>query len=219
MDVFSLTSNQFALRCLFQVLSGRTVYGNGADTRSIKARRREPHRRFCGYRHPRHPSTAKAVAIAPAFAGLHATRAHLVSRGRRSARRADNSSRRPNRADRRRNHGRRQRSASAFLSPARRSASDGVLNWCHSPTACHLDVRSAIAHQRITLAEQISQAVDALAIDPTGENVFLITDHGLTIVALNGAPLSVGSVTPASAAAEPPSRYAAAHLFKAQPRA
>ena len=64
-----------------------------------------------------------------------------------------------------------------------------------------LDVAHGIFRQRITLAEQISQAVDALAIDPTGENVFLITDHGLTIVALNGAPLSVGSVTPASGAA------------------
>ena len=45
------------------------------------------------------------------------------------------------------------------------------------------------------------QAVDALSIDPTGENLFLITDHGLTIVALNGAPLSIGSVTPSSGAA------------------
>lgn len=64
-----------------------------------------------------------------------------------------------------------------------------------------LDVAHGIFRQRITLAEQILQAVDALAIDPTGENVFLITDHGLTIVALNGAPLSVGSVTPSSGAA------------------
>ena len=64
-----------------------------------------------------------------------------------------------------------------------------------------LDVAHGIFRQRITLSEQILQAVDALSIDPTGENLFLITDHGLTIVALNGAPLSIGSVTPSSGAA------------------
>ena len=52
-----------------------------------------------------------------------------------------------------------------------------------------LDVAHGIFRQRITLAEQISQAVDALAIDPASEKCFFITEHGLTIVALNGAPL------------------------------
>jgi len=64
-----------------------------------------------------------------------------------------------------------------------------------------LDVAHGIFRQRVTLSEQILQAADALAIDPTGENLFLITNHGLTIVALNGAPLSIGSVTPATGAA------------------
>ena len=63
-----------------------------------------------------------------------------------------------------------------------------------------MDVAHAALRQRVTFSEQILPAVDALAIDPTGQNIFLITDHGLTIATLTGAPLSIGSVTPASGA-------------------
>jgi hypothetical protein len=37
-----------------------------------------------------------------------------------------------------------------------------------------------------------------MAIDETGQRIFLITNKGLTIAQLDSVPLSIGSVTPAS---------------------
>jgi hypothetical protein len=59
-----------------------------------------------------------------------------------------------------------------------------------------LDIAHGVFRQRITLSEQILQTVDSLAIDPAGANIFVITDHGLTVAALQTAPLSIGSVDP-----------------------
>ena len=51
--------------------------------------------------------------------------------------------------------------------------------------------------RRIIVPLQVSSTFDALAIDQTGSQVFLITSTGLTIVNIADLPLSVGSVTPA----------------------
>jgi hypothetical protein len=59
-----------------------------------------------------------------------------------------------------------------------------------------LDVPHGILSRRVTLSEQIPQIVDALAIDITGQNIFAITNAGLTVIQLNAVPLSIGSVTP-----------------------
>ena len=64
-----------------------------------------------------------------------------------------------------------------------------------------LDVEHAIIRQRITLSEQILTVADAMAIAPTGQNIFLITNQGLTVITLTGAPISVGSATPSSGTA------------------
>src|SRR5579862_1303765 len=37
-----------------------------------------------------------------------------------------------------------------------------------------------------------------MAIDPYGQNIYLITNAGLTVVQLTSAPLAIGRVTPAS---------------------
>ena len=58
-----------------------------------------------------------------------------------------------------------------------------------------------VLSRRITLSEQIHQIVDALAIDTTGQNIYAITNAGLTVMQLNAAPLSIGSVTPGAGSA------------------
>ena len=60
-----------------------------------------------------------------------------------------------------------------------------------------LDVSHGILSRRVTLSEQIPQIIDALAIDPSGKNIFAITNAGLTIVQLDSVPLSIGAVIPA----------------------
>jgi hypothetical protein len=64
-----------------------------------------------------------------------------------------------------------------------------------------LDVSHGILSRRVTLSEQIPQIIDVLAIDTTGQNIYAITNAGLTIIQLNAAPLSIGSVTPAAGSA------------------
>lgn len=65
------------------------------------------------------------------------------------------------------------------------------------------DVRHGDLRERVYLSEQFlpeQQAQNGLAIDPTGQNIFLLTSTGLTIVALDNVPLSIGSLSPTSGA-------------------
>jgi len=64
-----------------------------------------------------------------------------------------------------------------------------------------LDMQHATLSRRVSLKEQIPQIVDALSVDPTGRSMFLITNKGLTVVDLDAAPLSIGSVLPANVSA------------------
>ena len=61
-----------------------------------------------------------------------------------------------------------------------------------------LDMQHATLRRRVSLQEQIPQVADALAIDPAGKSIFLITNKGLTLVDLDATPLSIGSVLPAN---------------------
>jgi hypothetical protein len=54
---------------------------------------------------------------------------------------------------------------------------------------------------RVVLPLQVPSTFDAMAIDQTGSQVFLITATGLTIVNIVDLPLSVGSLTPAQGSA------------------
>jgi len=55
--------------------------------------------------------------------------------------------------------------------------------------------------RRIALPETIASTFDAMAIDPTGSQIFMISSTGLTIVSLADMPLSMGNVSPAQGAA------------------
>ena len=60
------------------------------------------------------------------------------------------------------------------------------------------DVNHGALLRRFSLAEQIQIVTDAIAIDGFGQNVYLITNAGLTIVQLGNAPLAIGSIAPAT---------------------
>jgi hypothetical protein len=56
--------------------------------------------------------------------------------------------------------------------------------------------------RRINLTEQIQPVIDAVAIDAYGQNIYLVTNAGLTLVKINAAPMAIGSVTPTSASVD-----------------
>jgi len=69
------------------------------------------------------------------------------------------------------------------------------------------DVKHGDLRERILLTEQVSTGVAGnlatrlihnMAIDPTGQNLFLLTNKGITIAKLDTVPLSIGGVTPSS---------------------
>lgn len=61
------------------------------------------------------------------------------------------------------------------------------------------DVNHGAHLRRINLTEQVQSVTNAMAVDAYGQNVYLITDAGLTVVRLVSAPLAIGSVSPKSA--------------------
>jgi hypothetical protein len=61
----------------------------------------------------------------------------------------------------------------------------------HSSYVDIFDVNHGALVRRVTLAEQIQQVTDAMTIDAFGQNIYLITNAGLTIVQLGNAPLSI----------------------------
>jgi len=69
------------------------------------------------------------------------------------------------------------------------------------------DVNRNEIRERVFLSQSWPQPTqnknfwNGLAIDPAGQNIFLITNEGLTIVTLDQVPLSIGYVTPQSGSA------------------
>jgi hypothetical protein len=63
-----------------------------------------------------------------------------------------------------------------------------------------IDVRHGSLAERIVLNEQDAFLSGSLAIDQTGQKIFLLTNAGLTVIDLDAVPLSIGSVTPVSGA-------------------
>ena len=64
------------------------------------------------------------------------------------------------------------------------------------------DVQRNQLRERVLLTQQFPAPTglpNAMAIDSTGQNIFLIMQTGLTIVTLDAVPLSIGYVTPSSA--------------------
>ena len=63
------------------------------------------------------------------------------------------------------------------------------------------DVAHATLRIRFSLSETIADTAQPLALDPGGDQVFLVTDKGLTIVDLGTAPLSIGHLSLSTAGA------------------
>jgi hypothetical protein len=61
-----------------------------------------------------------------------------------------------------------------------------------------IDVAHGALAERILLNEQDAFLSGSLAIDGTGQRVFVLTNAGLTIIELDAVPLSIGSLTPSS---------------------
>jgi hypothetical protein len=64
-----------------------------------------------------------------------------------------------------------------------------------------VDVQHGLLKMRFSLGETIANTAAPMAIDSGGQHVYLITDKGLTIVDLGGAPLSIGHLLPGTASA------------------
>jgi len=70
-----------------------------------------------------------------------------------------------------------------------------------------VDTHTGNLRERIFLTQQVVNAVDstvaqrAVAVSPFGDQIFLATTAGLTVVRMDSVPLGIGSVTPASGAA------------------
>ena len=61
------------------------------------------------------------------------------------------------------------------------------------------DVQHNELRERVMLSEQFPNSGKMMmAIDPSGQHIFLVTNAGLTVVTLDTVPLSIGSVTPNS---------------------
>jgi hypothetical protein len=80
-------------------------------------------------------------------------------------------------------------------------ASSSALNVTRPSCVDIFDVNHGTLLQRVYLTEEIQSVTDAMAIDAYGQNIYLITNVGLTILQINNAPLSIGSLAPTSGAA------------------
>lgn len=62
-----------------------------------------------------------------------------------------------------------------------------------------VDVRHNFLRMRFGLSETVTNTAAPMAVDPTGRFIYLLTNRGLTIVDLGQAPLSIGTISAASA--------------------
>lgn len=73
--------------------------------------------------------------------------------------------------------------------------------WAYPNYVDIIDVQHGTPALRFGLTETVSNTVAPIAIDSSGQRIFLITNKGLTIVDLGNPPLSVGHLSQPSAAA------------------
>ncbi len=90
--------------------------------------------------------------------------------------------------------------ASALMRP-RLNASGSLYYWAYPHYFDILDVAHGTVHIRFSLNETVTNTAAPIAVDAGGRQVFLLTDKGLTVVDLGAAPLSIGHLGQASAAA------------------
>jgi hypothetical protein len=83
----------------------------------------------------------------------------------------------------------------------RLNASASLYYWSYPNWFEIFDVQKGTLQMRFSLKETIQNVETPLAVDPTGQFVFLITDAGLTVVDLGTAPLSVGHLSTSAGSA------------------
>lgn len=79
-------------------------------------------------------------------------------------------------------------------------ADSTALNIARPSCVDIFDINHGTLLQRLNLTEELQSVTDVMAVDAFGQNIYLITNAGLTIIQINAAPLSIGSVTPMSGA-------------------
>jgi hypothetical protein len=94
----------------------------------------------------------------------------------------------------------------AYVDGARLNDAGSLLYLPFSNGIDLFDVQHGALRERVSLTEQMtrggslgdltSRIIHNMAIDETGQRIFLITNQGLTIAQLDSVPLSIGSVTP-----------------------
>lgn len=67
--------------------------------------------------------------------------------------------------------------------------------WAYPGYVDIVDVQHGTPALRFGLTETVTNTVTPMAIDGSGQHIFLITDKGLTIVDLGNAPLSIGHIS------------------------
>jgi hypothetical protein len=63
------------------------------------------------------------------------------------------------------------------------------------------DGDNGVLQERLALTETAQQELDSLAIDPSGQHAFILTDKGLSVVTFDEVPLSVSTLQPSSGSA------------------
>jgi DNA-binding beta-propeller fold protein YncE len=77
-------------------------------------------------------------------------------------------------------------------------ASGGLLYFPEGTGFSIYDVHQGHIKRRVALQDPPAMTFDAMAIDDTGSQVFLLTAKGLTMIDIGDVPLSIGHVQPAS---------------------
>jgi hypothetical protein len=78
--------------------------------------------------------------------------------------------------------------------------SGSLLYQAYPPFFDIVDVQHGTLRMRFSLSQTIADVGVPMAIDSGGRHIYLLTNRGLTIVDLGAAPLSIGSLSPATAA-------------------
>ena len=78
----------------------------------------------------------------------------------------------------------------------RLNASGSLYFWAFPNYFEIIDVPTGTLRMRFSLSETVQNVEAPIAVDSAGQQVFLITSAGLTVVDLGTAPLSIGHLTP-----------------------
>jgi hypothetical protein len=85
------------------------------------------------------------------------------------------------------------------LQTTRLNSAGSLYYWAYPNSIDVIDVQHGTSALRFGLTQTLTTTVAPMAIDSSGQRIFLITNKGLTVVDLGNAPLSVGHLSQTSA--------------------